>query len=181
MTFIRGILLVGVCCILFAISGGLVAIVCNWAIPGYYSGVFPSAHKRGDLAATAVTVGVGQGILFGFIVGSILALGLGRYRQLQINSATNAVAVVGIFGFVFAIGGAAIGFGIGAFSPGYYRRVFGSGKEPDFNPIDVGIGMGLSEGLMIGVFVGALFAVFLARRKFRRSKDLTIPDDLIVE
>lgn len=56
--------------------------------------------------------------------------------------------------------GAALGLTLGRVAPAYYRGVFQGGDQPDFDPVQVGLGLGLSQGLICGVLAG--IAVVLA-------------------
>lgn len=47
-----------------------------------------------------------------------------------------------------------MGFSLGHFSPGYYRAVFSSGDLPTFDPIQVGLGLGITQGFVGGVIIG---------------------------
>ncbi len=66
-----------------------------------------------------------------------------------------------------ALTGALMGAGIGTFLPGYYRSVFSNGKSPDFDPVAVGIGQGLTQGTGLGALIGialvALYYWYLSR------------------
>lgn len=48
--------------------------------------------------------------------------------------------IILLSGFAFALGGGAIGFTLAVVLPGYYRAVFSSGREPWFDPMEVGVG-----------------------------------------
>jgi hypothetical protein len=78
-------------------------------------------------------------------------------------------SLIAAFGAGFAVAGTLVGYGLGTFLPGYYRGVFLGGRQPDFNPVDVGIGLGCSEGLMLGVVVGLVVVVVLAWCRSRRA------------
>ena len=54
-----------------------------------------------------------------------------------------------------AVIGGALGWGIGTFTPEYYRSVFRT-DSPGFNPVEVGIALGVTEGLLIGLGVGII-------------------------
>lgn len=74
------------------------------------------------------------------------------------------------------IAGAALGFGavgglvgatLGPVAPAYYRGIFQGGDQPDFDPVQVGLGLGVSRGLICGVLAGVavvLAAAWTARR-----------------
>lgn len=53
------------------------------------------------------------------------------------------------------------GFLLGTFNPGYYRGVFGAGDRPDFDPVAVGMGLGLSQWAAGGLAVGVVLVVVL--------------------
>lgn len=46
------------------------------------------------------------------------------------------------------------GLALGTLAPGYYRSVFSRGDSPNFDPVSVGIGQGLTQGLGLGAVVG---------------------------
>lgn len=79
------------------------------------------------------------------------------------DSVTLTKAVLFVLGM--AAGGAflglALGAFLGAFVPEYYRSVFSRGDSPEFNPLAVGIGLGLTQGAGFGAVVGSvLIAAF---------------------
>ncbi len=69
---------------------------------------------------------------------------------------------------MLAMIGAGIGYGIGVLAPGYYRTVFfRSGREPGFQPVSVGVGLGLTQGTTGGVIVGLAVVALLCWRETR--------------
>ena len=75
------------------------------------------------------------------------------------------VGVVFGTGLLGGLIGTLIGAALGAFIPGYYRAVFRNGSAPDFDPIAVGIGQGLTQGVAFGGIVGIiLVALFYWHR-----------------
>jgi hypothetical protein len=61
--------------------------------------------------------------------------------------------------------GLLIGAALGTLVPGYYRSVFSNGESPNFDPVAVGIGQGLTQGIGTGLAVGiALLVVHYWRR-----------------
>jgi hypothetical protein len=77
-----------------------------------------------------------------------------------------AFLVVVASSVVFAAIGGIIGYGIGSYMPGYYRSVFENGSRADFNPVEVGIGQGITQGVVGGAIVGlALVAIVVWRGK----------------
>jgi hypothetical protein len=68
-----------------------------------------------------------------------------------------------VFGSAVAGGvlGLLIGAALGAFAPGYYRSIFINGDSPSFDPLAMGIGLGLTQGVFLGGLVGiVLVALF---------------------
>ena len=55
----------------------------------------------------------------------------------------------GIFGLV-------IGASLGTLLPSYYQSVFANGGSPEFDPVAVGIGQGLTQGIAGGAAIGLL-------------------------
>ena len=85
----------------------------------------------------------------------------------QSAPSANPSLLLWTIGAVFATGslggllGALLGAALGSFSPGYYRSVFSNGDSPNFDPVAVGIGLGLTQGVVFGTLVGlALVAMF---------------------
>jgi hypothetical protein len=83
-------------------------------------------------------------------------------------------------GVAFALAGGLVGYSLGAFAPGYYRGVYGSGREPWFDPVAVGLGLGLSQGLICGVIIGAVVVLAVAWYNSRhRPFDLGFSPDKV--
>ncbi|MGV3720781.1 MAG: hypothetical protein ACO1SX_07710 [Actinomycetota bacterium] len=72
------------------------------------------------------------------------------------------IAAVVICAVCFSLLGGMAGYLIGAFAPGYYRGVFANGSDPSFDPVQVGIGQGVTQGLVGGVFVGLIIVALAA-------------------
>src|SRR3954470_18262392 len=69
--------------------------------------------------------------------------------------------------------GNGIGWGLGTFAPGYYRTVFRYGDAPEFNAVQVGVGLGLTQGLGAGLAVGCVVVLAVVWHDSRRQKLLT--------
>ena len=72
-------------------------------------------------------------------------------------TARNALAAVLSGGIVFACIGGATGALIANVAPEYYRTVFRYRDLASFNPLQVGIGLGVTQGIWAGVAIS--FAV----------------------
>jgi hypothetical protein len=85
-------------------------------------------------------------------------------------------SVVAVFGAAFSGGliGLGIGAALGTFVPGYYRSVFSRGNDPNFDPIAVGIGQGLTQGVVFGGVIGLLL---VAMFYWYRSRSLRVASD----
>jgi hypothetical protein len=71
--------------------------------------------------------------------------------------------------------GTTIGAALGAFVPGYYRSVIPGGDQPGFDPVAVGIGLGLTQGIMFGALVGLALVAMFNWQRLRLAKQHT-PD-----
>jgi hypothetical protein len=69
--------------------------------------------------------------------------------------------------------GGVIGLGIGYFLaitiPMYFVGVFGAWRQPNFDPVQVGIGMALGQGLIAGLVVGCVVVLAVAWYNSRRQ------------
>jgi hypothetical protein len=84
--------------------------------------------------------------------------------------------IVVFSGIAFAAGGGLIGYVLAVLAPGYYRGVSSSGREPWFDPVAVGLGLGISQGLICGVIVGAIVVLAVAWYNSRRGPlDVAFP------
>ena len=81
-----------------------------------------------------------------------------RYRpRVLIISAVFAFGCAAICGLIGMILGAILG----AFVPSYYETVFSAENSPGFNPVAVGVGLGLTQGVVFGGLAGvALVAAY---------------------
>ncbi len=75
-----------------------------------------------------------------------------------------ALVTVLVWGLTFACVGAMVGATIGTVAPEYYTSVFRHGDSPDFNPLQVGIGLGVTQGLASGVAISIAVLALLAWR-----------------
>jgi hypothetical protein len=82
---------------------------------------------------------------------------------------TRGFLIILLSGLAFAIGGGGIGYALGAIVPAYYQSVFSNGRQPWFDPVAVGLGLGITQGLICGVIVGAVVVLAVAWYNARRS------------
>jgi hypothetical protein len=75
------------------------------------------------------------------------------------NTATRALLTVAASALLFCFLGGIIGVCLGKFAPGYYRAVFTSGDLPTFDPVQVGLGLGITQGFVGGIIVGCLIVL----------------------
>ena len=80
-------------------------------------------------------------------------------------TARGAVTTVVACTLLLAAIGLAIGGLLGAFAPEYYRTVLPGGREPDFDPVSVGVGLGLTQGAIGGAVVGLVVVGMLCWRE----------------
>jgi hypothetical protein len=77
--------------------------------------------------------------------------------------------IIALSGIAFATGGGLIGYLLGVFAPAYYRGVFGNGRQPWFDPVEVGLGLGITQGAICGVIAGAVVVLAVAWYNSRRN------------
>lgn len=87
----------------------------------------------------------------------------------SVISAVKAIAVVSSCGLGGALFGAALGFTLGRFAPGYYRSIFSHGDRADFDPEAVGLGLGATQGVVAGLLVGLAIVFMIAWFNSRRG------------
>jgi hypothetical protein len=68
-----------------------------------------------------------------------------------------------------ALVGLSVGYTLGAVAPGYYRTVFRNGNSPEFDPVQVGVGLGLTQGLLCGLVVGCVVVISVTWYNSRRQ------------
>lgn len=81
-----------------------------------------------------------------------------------------ALATVAACVLLFAVGGASAGWGLGRLAPGYYREVFSRGDEPNFDPVEVGVGLGLTQGISGGALLGVALVAIGGWLQLRRER-----------
>ncbi len=67
----------------------------------------------------------------------------------------------------FGVAGTLIGMLLGKIAPGFFRQMLPLRDPGSFNPVELGIGLGLTNGLGWGVVVGVLLVAILAWRETR--------------
>jgi hypothetical protein len=91
-------------------------------------------------------------------------------------TAVKGFLVIILSGIAFALGGGGIGYALAVLTPGYYRGVFSTGREPWFDPVEVGLGLGITQGLISGLIMGAVVVLAVAWYASRRSAaDVSLP------
>lgn len=86
---------------------------------------------------------------------------------MTIRNSIGTVAGCVLMGACF---GGSLGFGLAIFAPGYYRTVFRNPNEPQFDPTDIGVGLGLIQGTALGTVVGLVLVTVLCWQEIRRSQ-----------
>lgn len=80
-----------------------------------------------------------------------------------------ALGIVLLWGVTFAVVGGLIGAALGLVAPDYYRSLLRDGHSPDFNPLQVGIGLGVTQGLASGIAIGLGVIALLVWREMRAA------------
>jgi hypothetical protein len=66
--------------------------------------------------------------------------------------------------------GGLLGWGVGTYAPGYYRAAFVRGRDPDFDPVHVGLGCGINAGVFTGVVLGIAIVAILSWYELRKAQ-----------
>ncbi|HUT11551.1 MAG TPA: hypothetical protein VMY42_13705 [Thermoguttaceae bacterium] len=70
----------------------------------------------------------------------------------------------------FGIAGTGIGAFLGNFTPGFFRHLFPLRDLENFNPLELGIGLGLVNGLIWGLVIGVLVVGIVSWKETRMSR-----------
>jgi predicted DNA repair protein MutK len=70
----------------------------------------------------------------------------------------------------FGVAGGAIGFGLGKFTPSFYRHVFHVHDDQNINPEELGLGLGVTNGLVWGLIVGLVVVLIITWYELRRAR-----------
>lgn len=55
--------------------------------------------------------------------------------------------------------GGVVGYFLGKWTPEYYRAVFDVAEAENFNAVETGVGLGVSQGLVAGAVLGTILVV----------------------
>jgi hypothetical protein len=89
-----------------------------------------------------------------------------RRTRIFMNTVKALVTFLGCGLFGAVIGGA-IGGGVGHFVPDYYHAVFPQNDKVQYDPVSVGIGLGVCQGLPSGVATGLVLVAILTWREIK--------------
>ena len=96
-------------------------------------------------------------------------------------TAKQALGTLLLWGVTFAFIGGLLGATLGTVAPDYYRSVFRDGHSPEFDPFQVGIGLGVTQGLATGVALALGVLALLAWRDLRSGSTENIRNSAEVE
>lgn len=82
---------------------------------------------------------------------------------------TRAFAIVAASSLLCSIIGGVMGTQLGRLAPGYYRALFEAGRRADFDPVQVGLGLGVTQGLVAGAMIGLGVAAILTWHSTRAA------------
>jgi len=86
---------------------------------------------------------------------------------MSLRRATTAVFLCTL---LFSGLGGTVGFLLGKLIPDYYRAVFSHGDAPFFDPVQVGLGLGLTQGMVGGAAIGLILVGLVAWHNTRSGK-----------
>ena len=93
-------------------------------------------------------------------------------------SLIRGIGIIVLCGVSFGMAGGLIGFTLGVGSPNYYRGVFHAAGDPNFSPVQVGLGLGISQGLIGGAVIGCIVVLAAAlSSSSRRKRELVYLSD----
>lgn len=81
-----------------------------------------------------------------------------------------ALATVVGTGVGFGVGGTAIGALLGHVAPSFFRQLLPLRDPATFNPVELGIGLGLTSGLGWGLAIGVLLVAIIAWKDTRLAR-----------
>jgi hypothetical protein len=79
-------------------------------------------------------------------------------------------AIIVASGVCFAVAGGGIGHALARIVPDYYHAVFRGVEDPDFDPVPVGLGLGIAQGLIARLVVGSIVVLAVAMSGLRRHE-----------
>ncbi len=88
---------------------------------------------------------------------------------------TRILGIFLLFGVIFGILGAGVGYLMAIVIPNYYVEVFDGANRPNFDPVSVGLGLGLIQGIGAGLGLGCVAVLALAIARRRRNDRLSNP------
>jgi hypothetical protein len=83
---------------------------------------------------------------------------------------TKALATVVGTAVGFGAAGTAIGVLLGKVAPGFFRQMLPLRDPANFNPLELGFGLGLTNGLGWGLVVGVLLVAIIAWKETRLTR-----------
>lgn len=83
---------------------------------------------------------------------------------------TKALATVVGTAVGFGAAGMALGVFLGKVAPGFFRQMLPLRDPASFNPVELGIGLGLTNGLGWGLVVGVLLVTIIAWKETRLAR-----------
>jgi hypothetical protein len=85
-------------------------------------------------------------------------------------TAISALKTVLVWSIAFACVGGLVGATIGVVAPEYYRTVFRRGDSRNFNALQVGVGLGVTQGVASGCAISLAVLTLLAWRDIRTAR-----------
>jgi len=124
-----------------------------WSIVNEIGGVSTSTRYSGQsLGALAVACWGLFLMLRGIVQGTPMTM---RRALLAVLGSTATFVLVG----------PAIGFALGSLAPNYYRDLYEGGHSPKFDPVAMGIGLGVTQGAAGGALIGLALVWIMSRQK----------------
>jgi hypothetical protein len=92
------------------------------------------------------------------------------YQRRCIMNVIKALATVAAAALAFGAAGMGIGYGLGKVAPGFFRQTLPVRDPATFNPVEIGLGLGLTNGLIWGMVIGLVLVAILAWKEVRTQR-----------
>jgi hypothetical protein len=83
--------------------------------------------------------------------------------------------IIVLSALVCASVGSGLGFALGTWAPGLYRD-FRNRNDPNFDPVEKGIGLGVTQGLIAGLVIGCVVVLAVTWYESRRHVVINVSE-----
>jgi hypothetical protein len=116
--------------------------------------------------------------LAGFLSYGCVYSAIFLFRQGNAMNLLRAYFILGLTGLIGGALGGIIGMLLGVCAPDYYRGVFRAHDVPGFDPLQVGLGLGVSQGIPLGLAAGAVVLIVMTWYNSRKPAGIAAAGEL---